>query len=67
MKVRELNVSRGRGVVGGVRGIVLCPMTACVAAGARLMGVPDIVIAGAPGMRGCPLMMYSDALFAVKV
>ena len=34
----------------GERSIVLLPMIACVALGARLIGVPDIVMAGAPGM-----------------
>ena len=31
------------------RSIVLLSMTTCVAPGARLMGVPDTVIAGEPG------------------
>lgn len=38
-----------------------------MAAGARLMAVPDSVIAGDPGISVWPLMMYSDSLFAVKV
>lgn len=38
-----------------------------MAAGARLMGVPDTVMAGNPGISFWPLMVYSDLLFAVKV
>ena len=41
----------------GVRSMVLLPMTTCVAPGARLMGVPDTVMAGAPGMSVWPSMM----------
>ncbi len=47
----------GGGVVAGARFMVWLPMTTWVAAGARLMGVPDIVIDGAPGMSVCPSMM----------
>ena len=41
----------GEGVMMGDRSLVLLPMITCVAAGARLMGVPDTVIAELPGMR----------------
>ena len=48
--VWELNVKGGGGRTGSSV-MVLLPMTTWEAAGARLMGVPDIVIAGAPGSR----------------
>lgn len=44
-------------MVAGARLIVWLPMTTWVAAGARLMGVPDIVIDGAPGMSVWPSIM----------
>ena len=46
---------------------VLPPMTTSEPLGARLIGVLEIVRAGAPGMRVWPSMMKSDALFALKV
>ena len=51
----------------GDRSLVLLPMITCVAAGARLMGVPDTVIAGPPGMRVLPAITYAPAALAVKV
>ena len=49
-------VRRGREAVG-LRGIVLVPITICVADGARLSRVPEIVIAGPPGVRVCPAII----------
>ena len=46
---------------------VLVPMIALRPFVARLMGVPETVIAGPPGMSVCPSMMYWDKLFAVKI
>ena len=54
--VWEPIVRRGRGLVG-FRGIVLLPMTSCVALGARLSRVPEIVIAAPPGISVCPSMI----------
>ena len=31
-------------------GIVLVPITTCIAEGPRLIGVPDMITAGAPGV-----------------
>ena len=39
------------------RSIVLLPMITCVAPEARLTGVPDTVIDGAPGISVWPSMM----------
>ena len=56
------------GRVGAERRVSVIPaMTASEAEGARLIGVLEIVMAGAPGMSVWPSMMYSEALFAVKV
>ena len=58
VKVWEPIVNKGRGGVGvGNRDTVLLPMTTRVADDARLMGVPDTVIAGDPGMSVWPLMI----------
>ena len=51
--VPEPMVRRGR-EVAELRGIVLVPITICVADGARLSRVPETVIAGPPGIRVCP-------------
>ena len=53
--------------MAGDRSLVLLPMITCVAAGARLMGVPDTVIAGSPGMSVWPAITYAPAALAVKV
>ena len=56
------------GRVGAERRVsVLPPMTASEASGARLSGVLETVMAGAPGVSVWPVMMYSEALFAVNV
>ena len=56
--VWEPIVRKGEREAGeGRRDIVWLPITACVASGARLMGVLDIVMAGPPGMRVWPSMM----------
>ena len=57
----------GGGVVAGDRSLVLLPMITCVAAGARLMGVPDTVIAGPPGTRVLLAITYAPAGLAVKI
>ena len=51
--VWEPMVKRGREAVES-RGIVLVPITTCVAEGARLSRVPETVIAGPPGVNVCP-------------
>ena len=51
--VWEPMVRRGR-EVAELRGIVLVPITICVADGARLSRVPETVIAGPPGVSVCP-------------
>lgn len=56
LKVCESNFIGG-GVMPGLSEIVLLPTMICVALGARLSRVPDIVIAGPPGMRVWPSMM----------
>lgn len=48
-------VREGWGKRGRVE--VMVPMTTSVASGARLIGVPEIIIAGAPGMSVWPSMM----------
>ena len=52
-------------MIAGVSSFVLLPMTTCVAAGARLIGVPDTAISGPPGMSVWPAITYSELLFAV--
>ena len=44
------------------KGIVLPPMTTFEPEGARLIGVPDTVMAGEPATRVWPSIMYSEAL-----
>ena len=51
--VWEPMVRRGR-EVPELRGIVLVPITICVADGARLSRVPVTCIAGPPGVSVCP-------------
>ena len=51
----------------GDRSLVLLPMTTCVAAGARLMGVPETVIAEPPGIRVLLAITYAPAVLAVKI
>ena len=51
----------------GERSLVLLPMISCEAAEARLMGVPETVIAEPPGMRVLPAITYAPAALAVKV
>ena len=53
--------------MAGNRSLVLLPMITCAAAGARLMGVPDTVIAGPPGIRVLPAITYAPAALVVKV
>ena len=68
MKVWPPIVNKGgEGVGAGKRGMVLLPMTARVAPGARLIGVPDTVIAGDPGTSVWPPITYAPAALAVKV
>ena len=57
----------GGGVIPGDRLLVMLPMITCVAAGARLIGVPDTVIAGPPGIRVLSAITYAPAALAVKV
>ena len=64
--VWEPMVRRGRDAVG-LRGIVLVPITNCVAEGARLSRVPETVIAGPPGVSVCPAMTYAPAALGVMV
>ena len=47
--------------------IVLPPTTTSLPLGARLMRVPEIVIAGPPAVSVCPSTTYCDALFAVTI
>ena len=47
----------GGSVGSGWRISVIPPMTTSEASGARLIGVPDTVMAGAPGMSVWPSMM----------
>ena len=47
--------------------MVVEPMTTCVACGAKLMRVPDIVIAFSPGVRVWSPITYSDAELRVAV
>ena len=68
VKVWEPIVNKGRGGVGaGNRDTVLLPMTTRVAPGARLMGVPDTVIVGDPGVSVWPQITYAPAALAVNV
>ena len=68
VKVWEPIVNGGReGGALGKRVMVLLPMTARVAPGARLIGVPDTVIAGDPGISVWPPITYAPAALAVKV
>ena len=46
-------------------GIVLVPITTCIAEGSKLIGVPEMITAGAPGVIVWPLTTYCDALLAV--
>ena len=46
-------------------GIVLVPITTFLVDGSRLIGVPDMITAGAPGVIVWPLTTYCDALLAV--
>ena len=48
-------------------GIVLVPTTRFIAEGSRLIRIPDIVIAGAPGVIVWPLMTYCPALLVAIV
>jgi hypothetical protein len=48
-------------------GVVVPPTTTCVAPGASEIGVPDTVIAGAPGISVWVPMTKSDWAFAVMV
>ena len=55
------------GVGAAAKGIVVPPMTMSDANGARLMGVPEISMAGAPGMSVWLPILYAEALFGRKV
>lgn len=52
---------------GSLSGTVWVPITTFFAEGARLIGVPDMVTAGAPGVIVWPLTIYCDALLAVTI
>lgn len=47
--------------------LVLVPTTIAVSPGAKLTGVPEMVIAGPPGMRVWDPMTKPPAAFAVNV
>ena len=47
--------------------LVLEPTTTAVACAARVIGVPDTVMAGPPGSSVWPAMIYSEAEFSVAV
>ena len=53
--------------MAGASPIVLLPTIICVPSGARLIGVPETVIAGAPGVSIRPAIVYSELLFAVII
>ena len=50
-----------------IKGIVLPPITTFEPEGARLIGVPDTVMAGEPAPRVWPSIMYWNALLAAIV
>lgn len=55
-------VSSGRGLALSIRAAVMLPTTIFDADGARLIGVPETVTAGAPGMIVWLPIIYSEAL-----
>ena len=60
-------VSGGSWVALAIRGIVVPPMTMPDADGARLIGVPEIVMAGAPAIIVWLPITYSEALLGKTV
>ena len=65
--VLPATVRTGRGSGAAVRGNVVPPIMIFEADGAMLMSVPEIVMAGEPGMRVWPLRSYWDSLLAVII
>jgi hypothetical protein len=65
--VFEPIVMTGGGLFCGPMAAVLDPITTAVAPGAKLIGVPETVIAGPPGTRVCDPIMKFVAEFAVIV